>query len=409
MFKFEIVELENGIPVIMEVTKNVKSATIGIYAITGSKYENYEEKGISHLLEHMLFKGTSRRNAKEISEDIDNVGGKINAYTSKEVTAYYVSIVNTYLNLAIDVLADIYTNSTFPEEELEKEKKVVIEEIRMYEDIPEEKIHEINSRFVLNKSNLGLPIAGSEESVTNISRELLKKYWEDRYTKDNTVISVVGNFNKEEVIKQLNENIGKLNRTKVDREYNKEVIINTGIEEMKRESNQVHLCVNTKGISYLDKNRYILSLLSNILGGSMSSRLFQKVREDKGLAYSVYTYSSMYKEGGFFTAYAGSTKDKYNEAIEIIKNEFKDIYENGITKKELEKSKNQYISDLTLGLETTRSRMARMALAYIRYGEIRKIEAILEDIKNITLEDIHDFAKTYFKEDNYSVVALGDI
>jgi predicted Zn-dependent peptidase len=404
----EIRELKNGIPVLIENIENLNSATLGVFVATGSKNELPGEEGISHLLEHMMFKGTERRTSKEISEIIDNAGGMNNAYTSKEVTAYYVQMLSNKLEIGIDILNDMFLNSTFSEEALEKEKNVVIEEIKMYEDIPEEKVHEENATFALKgvQSNI---VLGSMDSVKNMTREKLVAYFKERYTPSRMVVSVAGRVDVEKVMAQLNEGIGTMEEAGIVRDYNGKIVINPGENLIKRETNQIHLCFNTKGISLTDDLKYSVSIISNILGGNMSSRLFQKVREERGLAYSVYSYNSSYEEGGLFTVYAGTTKENYMEVVDLIKDEFKSIREEGITAEELQKAKNQFMSMLTFGLESSKSRMSRMASSYLVYKRVRSVDEIIAEIEAITLEDIKKAAAHIFDEKYYSYTVLGDL
>ncbi len=408
MVQVEIRKLKNGIPVLIENIENLNSATLGVFVATGSKNELPGEEGISHLLEHMMFKGTETKTSKEISEIIDNAGGMNNAYTSKEVTAYYVQMLSNKLEIGIDILNDMFLNSTFTEEALEKEKNVVIEEIKMYEDIPEEKVHEENASFALKgvQSNI---VLGSMDSVKDTTRDKLVSYFKERYTPSRMVVSVAGRVDVEKVMAQLNEGIGTMEETGIVRDYNGEIVINPGENLIKRETNQIHLCFNTKGISLTDDLKYSVSIISNILGGNMSSRLFQKVREERGLAYSVYSYNSSYEEGGLFTVYAGTTKENYMEVVDLIKDEFKSIREEGITAEELQKAKNQFMSMLTFGLESSKSRMSRMASSYLVYKRVRSVDEIIAEIEAITLEDIKKAAAHIFDEKYYSYTVLGDL
>ncbi len=406
--QIEIRKLNNGIPVLIEQIENLNSATLGVFVKTGSKNELNGEEGISHLLEHMMFKGTETRTSKEISEIIDNVGGISNAYTSKEITAYYVQMLSSKLDIGIDVLNDMFINSTFDKESLEKEKKVVVEEIKMYEDIPEEKIHDENSMFAL-KGVQSNSVLGTIDSVMGISREKLVGYFKERYTPERMIVSVAGRIDIEEVMKQLNEGIGRIEESQVERNYDGSMEINPGVNEIKKDTNQVHLCFNTKGVSLTDDFRYPAAIMSNILAGNMSSRLFQKIREERGLAYSVYSYNSSYEEGGIFTIYAGTTKENYLEVIDLIKEELKDILENGITEDELQKAKNQFMSMLTFGLENSKSRMNRMASSYVVYNRVRDVDEIIREIEEIDLDQIKEAAKEIFDEKYHSYTVMGDI
>ena len=401
-------KLKNGMPVFFDKIDGIQSATIGIFVGTGSKDEVAGEYGVSHLLEHMMFKGTEKRSAKELSEELDNVGGNINAYTGKETTAYYIQVLSSRLEVGIDILSDMFLNSTFSIENLEKEKKVVIEEINMYEDIPEEKIHDMNSTFAVSGSQSNI-VLGSIESVNGISREILVDYFERMYTPDNMVISLAGNIDIEKVMEILEGTMGKIKQNKINRSKEFSMVVNSGKQIEKKEISQVHLCINTNGISYLDEDRYKYSIISNILAGNMSSRLFQKIREDRGLAYSVYSYMSDFREGGLFTIYAGTTSKDYREVMEIIIEEFDEIKKNGVTEKELERSKNQFLSSLTFGLENSRARMSRLANSYLTYGRIKTMEETLEEIEKISCTDIKKVAQKMFDEKYYSSTVLGDV
>lgn len=405
---YKVAQLSNGIQILMEKIENNKSLAIGVYVKTGSKYEKDGEYGLSHFLEHMVFKGTDTRTALEISEAIDRIGGHMNAFTSKEVTGYYVSLLSSYIETGFDVLSDMLLNSNFTEENIKKEKSVVIEEIKMYEDVPEDKIHDMNCEYAI-KGNCANSVLGSIESVSSITRDKLLEYYSNKYTTDNMIISVAGNFEEETILSIAEKYFGALNRKESKTKEKFDFSLANGNNIVKKDINQIHLCVNTKGTSYLNDNRYVLSIISNILGGNMSSRLFQKIREDKGLAYSVYTYLSSYYEDGMFTAYAGTTKDNYLEVIEMIKEEFNSIKESGITAAELDKAKNQLLSSLILGLETSKARMSRMANSYLNFGRIVEMDELIEKVKRIELDDIKKVAAEVFSEEHYSISILGDI
>ena len=406
--KVDVRKLKNGIPVLMENIENINTVSLGIFVKTGAKDEKVIEDGVSHFLEHMMFKGTTNRSAKDISEEIDNEGGMINAYTSRETTVYYIQMLSERLTKGVDILADMFLNSTFTDENLEKERNVIIEEIRMYEDIPEEVIHEENIRFALGGPQ-GKNVLGTVESLKKIDRKILSEYFYERYCPENIVISVAGRIKEDELFNQLNETFGNLKGSEKTRDIDYKMSINNGEHLIKQETNQIHLCFNTKGVSLLDKYKYPVAIIINILGGNMSARLFQKIREERGLAYSVYGYSSSFEEGGLFTIYAGTTKENYKEVLDLIKEEFEDIKENGITEYELQKSKNQFLSMFTFGLESSKGKMNRMANSYMLYGEVKEVEESIEKVESITLEDIKEAAKEIFNEKYYSQTILGDI
>lgn len=403
-----IEKLKNGIPVLMDKIEGINSVTFGIFVKTGAKNELSGEEGVSHLLEHMMFKGTKTKSAKDISEIIDNEGGIINAYTGKENTVYYVQMLSNRLKEGIEVLTDMFLNSTFSEENLEKEKNVVIEEIRMYDDIPEEIVHDRNTALVINGVQ-GNVVLGSEKSIREMTREKLVKYFKEQYRPENIVISIAGNFSYEDISEVLNNGLGTIENISPEREYNGEMEIRSIENKITKDTNQIHLCFNTKGCSLTSDMRYEVAIISNTLAGNMSSRLFQKIREDRGLAYSVFSYTSSFEEGGLFTVYAGTTKKDYKEVLEIIENEFEDIKENGITEYELQKSKNQFLSAVTFGLESSKGRMNRMANSYLLYKEIKNLDEILDQIEKITVEDIKKAAQEMFDKKYYSKTILGNI
>lgn len=404
----EIKKLSNGIPVIVEDIKSINSVSLGIFVKIGGKNENEGEEGISHFIEHLLFKGTKTRSAKDISEEIDNEGGIINAYTSAEKTVYYIQMTSNSLEKGIEILNDMFLNSTFTKENIDRERNVIIEEIKMYDDIPEEVVHEENLRFAITGVQ-GKSIAGTPETLKKIGREEIVKYFEDNYKPDNIIVSVAGNMDIDAVIKKLDEGLGRLEDKSYRRIYDGTMKINSGEKRIKKETNQVHLCVNTIGVSNSDENRIAASVISNVLAGNMSSRLFQKIREERGLAYSVYSYMSTFDEGGIFTVYAGTTHESYEEVIDIILKEMKDIKENGITEKELQKAKNQFLSMVTFGLESSKGKMTRMANSYLLYGYIKPIEEIIDEIEGVTLEKIQEVAKKMFNEKYISKTILGNI
>ena len=403
-----IEKLKNGIPVLMDKIEGINSVTFGIFVKTGAKNELSGEEGVSHLLEHMMFKGTKTKSAKDISEIIDNEGGIINAYTGKENTVYYVQMLSNRLKEGIEVLTDMFLNSTFSEENLEKEKNVVIEEIRMYDDIPEEIVHDRNTALVIDGVQ-GNIVLGSEKSIREMTREKLVKYFKEQYRPENIVISIAGNFSYEDISEILNNGLGTIENISPEREYNGAMEIRSIENKITKDTNQIHLCFNTKGCSLTSDIRYEVAIISNTLAGNMSSRLFQKIREDRGLAYSVFSYTSSFEEGGLFTVYAGTTKKDYKEVLEIIENEFEDIKENGITEYELQKSKNQFLSAVTFGLESSKGRMNRMANSYLLYKEIKSLDEILDQIEKITVEDIKKAAQEMFDKKHYSKTILGNI
>lgn len=400
--------LRNGIPVLMDRVEGIQSVSLGIFVKTGSKNELEGEEGISHFLEHMLFKGTKTKTSREISEIIDNEGGIINAYTGKETTVYYIQMLSNKLKSGIEILSDMFLNSTFSKENIEKEKLVIMEEINMYNDIPEEIIHDQNLYMSIDGVQRNM-VLGNLKSVGKIDKQKLLKYFKERYTPKNIIISIAGNFSEESVFNLLNENFGEIKDSNSLRFYNGKMSVNSNENIIKKDTNQVHICFNTLGSSIKDSKKYEVSIISNVLAGNMSSRLFQKIREDKGLVYSIYGYPSSYEEGGILTIYAATTKKNYKKVLDMIEKEIKNIKENGITEEELRRTKNQFLSGITFGLETNKGRMNRMANSYLINGEVKDLSLLIEEIEKITIKDIKLVANEIFDEKYYSKTILGKV
>ncbi|MBP6062425.1 MAG: insulinase family protein [Fusobacteriaceae bacterium] len=404
----EIAKLSNGIPVLMDYVDDLKSFTLGAFVKTGARHESEEEYGVSHYIEHMLFKGTKTRSAKEISEIIDDCGGSMNAYTSRDTTCYYVKMLSDKLELTLDIFADMFLNSTFTEENLEKERNVILEEIKMYEDIPEDTVHDLNLRFALN-NEYGNVVLGTEKSLKSITREKFLNYFNSRYVPENIGIAIAGNFDKELLIDFLEKSFGTMNKEKKDSIEIGTFSHNKGENVVKRDCNQVHLCFNTMGLSVNDDDRYAMAILSNTLGENMSSRLFQKIREERGLAYSIYSYTTNFTEGGLYTIYAGTSKESYKEVINLIKEELNLVKVEGIDAKELQRAQNQIKSMLVFALENSRGKMIRMWNSYQLYGKVLTVEEIEEQISKVTLEDIKKLANRIFNEKDFSLTVLGEV
>lgn len=401
MIKKEITE--NGITVIFDSIENISTCSLGVFVKTGSKDEHSDEDGISHVLEHMIFKGTDKRNYFEISEEVDYLGASINAHTSKEETVFYINSLSEYIYKSSDILFDIVTNSLFDEKELEKEKDVIIEEIKMYEDIPDDLVFELNYRDAI-KGNLGKNIIGTEDSVKSFTQDKIKKYFDERYTKDNIVIVISGKFNKKEIIDNIEKYFGKLRRNYIEKYATIPFEFNPGNSKYDKDIKQVNICITHNGLSYLDEKRFYYDIISNIMGGSMSSRLFQEIREEQGLAYSVYTYSQAYKEGGVVSTYIGTSKENYEKAMEITLNEFIKLREKGISTKEIDKAKNKFLSKIAFSMENPRSRMNILGNYYLRNSMIFDVEEVKKEIIEIQESNINRFLNDKFLESNITVL-----
>ncbi len=402
----EKVKTNTGIEIIFDKLKSISTCSVGVFVKTGSRDESDTEEGISHVLEHMVFKGTPTRNYFEISDEIDYLGANVNAHTTKEETVFYINALTQFLGKSVDILFDIVTNSTINEKELEKEKDVIVEEIKMYKDSPDDLVFEMNYADSIN-GQYGKPIIGTEASVKGFKAEEIKKYYRERYTKDNILIVVSGNFDKDEIIQKVDEYFGKLADKKVNRRERIDFSFNSGKKVVSKDINQVNICITHQSVDYNSKNKIYTDILSSIIGGSMSSRLFQEIREKNGLAYSVYTYNQYYLSGGLTSTYIGTNLENYEKAIEITLSEFRKMRENGVTEDELQKAKNKYMSRIAFAMENPRSRMIILGNYYIRKNEILDAEKIKNEINAVKLIDVNNFAKTGYLTENITV--LGNI
>ncbi|MFD6442525.1 M16 family metallopeptidase, partial [Peribacillus sp. NPDC060186] len=355
------------------------------------------------FLEHMFFKGTTTRNAREIAESFDSIGGQVNAFTSKEYTCYYAKVMDNHASYALEILADMFFNSTFDEEELKKEKNVVYEEIKMYEDTPDDIVHDLLSKAVYENHPLGYPILGTENTLETFNGETLKKYVHDMYTPDKVVVSIAGNVD-EKLIQEVESYFGSYQGGEERLELVKPAFHENRITR-KKETEQAHLCLGFKGLEIGNDKTYSLITLNNILGGSMSSRLFQDVREQRGLAYSVYSYHSSYQDTGLVTVYGGTGTSQLDSLYETIQETLDTLKKDGITEKELRNSKEQLKGSLMLSLESTNSRMSRNGKNELMLGEHRSLDDIIIKIDEVTENSVNELANQIFKEHSLSLVS----
>ena len=349
--------LKNGVRVVCERIPHVRSVSAGIWVKTGSRNENAKNNGISHFVEHMLFKGTETRSAAQIAECIDNIGGQLNAFTGKECTCFYAKTLDEHIGIALDVLSDMFFNSVFDKRDIALEKQVILEEISMYEDSPEELVHDLLSETVWGGSSVGYPILGTKSSLKNINRRMILEYMDERYVQPNTVISVAGNFEEDRLEALLDKYFGGWEPKNGRDGETRQIEFRPEISIKEKDTEQVHICLGFEGVKTGDDDMYPLLAVNNILGGGMSSRLYQKIREEKGLVYSVYSYPTAYMDTGLFTIYAGMKPENLKEVTNLIEEEVEDIRSNGITQAELERTREQMKGNYILGLESTSSRM----------------------------------------------------
>lgn len=387
----------------MEQIPSVRSAAIGVWVKTGSRNEGPELNGISHFLEHMFFKGTKTRSARDIAEAFDRIGGQVNAFTSKEYTCYYAKVLDNHADHALEVLADMFFNSAFDSEELEKEKNVVYEEIKMYEDAPDDIVHDLLSQAIYGKHPLGYPILGTEDTLSTFSRDTLQQYVHDMYTPEKVVISIAGHVD-EALIKQVEKYFGSFTRGQEQNGMVKPIFHqNTLIR--KKETEQAHLCLGFDGLKIGDENMYHLTVLNNILGGSMSSRLFQEVREERGLAYSIYSYHSSYQDSGILTIYGGTGANQLDSLYETITQTLDLFKRDGVTEKEVTNTKEQLKGSLMLGLESTNSRMSRNGKNELMLGKHLSLDDIIANIDAVTVERVYELINSIFTNHSIALVS----
>lgn len=400
--------LPNGVRIVTEEIPYVHSVAIGLWVDTGSKNENNDVQGISHFIEHMFFKGTKTRTAKQIAQELEDTGGSINAFTDKENTCFYARVLDTHIDKAIDVLTDIYLNSILDPDEIEREKQVVLEELKMYEDSPDELSYDTLIENIWKGHPLGHKIVGTNENINSFSREKIVHYMENNYTNDRLVIAVAGNIKTDQVIQMLDDKLGHPGG-KISSFNEPDVFYNTGICAKYKDIEQLHVCLGTKGPSVIDKERYTFAVIDSILGGGMSSRLFQEIRERRGLAYSIGSYELLYKKGGIFGVYAGISPDNLKDVIKYTLEEF-DILKNGhVSEEDIYRAKEHLKGSLLLSLEAVKNRMMRLSRNEIYFQRSISAEEIIESIDKVDHDEIVRVANDVFDRNKMSLVVVGPI
>lgn len=400
--------LNNGIRILTEEIPHVHSLSIGLWVDTGSKNESEDVYGISHFIEHMLFKGTSSRNAMQIAQEIEDTGGSINAFTDKENTCFYARTLDKHLDKSIDVLSDIYLNSLFDTEEINKEKQVVIEELKMYDDSPDDLCYDTLIENVWHDHPLGHKIVGTVEAINNFSQEKIKSYMKDHYTTNQLIISVAGNIKTSEVIDKLKNKFESL--PKVEAINNEpEATHKRYISSRYKDIEQLHVCLATKGPIITDENRYAYAIIDSILGGGMSSRLFQEVREKRGLAYSVGSFELMYRKAGLFGVYAGISPNNFEEMLKCTLYELDRIKSGDISENDISRAKEHLKGSLLLSMEAVKNRMMRLARNEIYYNRTISSEEIINSVDKVDYNQLVNLAKDVFSRDKMSMVAVGPI
>lgn len=402
--------LENGITLVTEQIPEFRSCSLGIWAQSGSRHEQEDQSGLSHFLEHMLFKGTPRRSATQIAEAMDGVGGQLNAFTEKEQTCYYARVMDQHLPKALDILSDMFLNSLFDTDELNREKGVILEEIKMYEDAPDEMVFDVFTSSVWDGHPLGRPILGSREVISGLNRDRLVEFMEERYVPSRLLVSAAGHVEHDEVA----DRVGRWFQGA--RPPAPPPLLPGGAPQPSprrivqyRDSEQVYLCYGVQGLAVTDERRYAMLILDSVLGGSMSCRLFQEIRERRGLVYSVCTFQNSYRDCGLFGVYAGTSAEKVEEVLRLSREILEDVRQDGIRSEELDRAREHLKGSIALAMESTSHRMMRLARTQSFHGRIIPLEEVIERVDGVTHEDILDLARELLTPERFTLAVLGPV
>jgi predicted Zn-dependent peptidase len=407
MFRKDV--LDNGLRVITEKIPSVRSVSIGIWVDVGSRDEGAGEEGLSHFIEHMVFKGTRRRTAEAISREIDALGGELNAFTSREGTTFYAKVLDEHAGQGIDLLADIFHHSRFDAKEVAKEKQVVLEEIRMVEDDPEDYLHDLHTKNAFRTHPLGRPILGEVATIQALRRSQVLAFRHRHYRPSQVVVSVAGNFSFGPVLKQLTSAFGgPWGRGPASNRRIPPTIAH-GVHVRPKPLEQAHVCFGMKGLSHGDKDRYGAYVLNAILGGGVSSRLFQEVREKRGLAYSIYSSVLCFTDSGLVTVYAGVRPDAAPRVMRLVLSELRRLQAKPVGRAELARAKSQLKGNLMLGLESTSSRMSKLAKDEIHFGRHIPLREIMTDIDAVSEDQLWRLSRELFDDRHLTVTALGPL
>ncbi|MBV6342368.1 M16 family metallopeptidase [Candidatus Magnetobacterium casense] len=399
--------LQNGIPLVMEQIAGVRSVAAGIWVKVGGRYESPDNSGISHFIEHMFFKGTKTRTQKDIAIEIDSLGGDINAFTSQESTTFYVKLLRDNITEGVEILSDIFLNSLLNDNDIAKEREIITEEINMLEDTPEDYIHDLFYEDIWGLNALGLPILGSVENVTSFKRDDLLRYIDNHYGTGNIIISCSGNIDFAQMYDLFNGTIGQLqSKGYASGEPLQRPSFTHGLNVHEKDHTEVHISIGTEGIKQDCVQRYPFLLLNTIFGSGISSRLFQEIRENRGLVYSIYSYLSSYHDTGVFGVYAASSRKKYVEVIEVVLREMAALKDT-ITEAELARAKNQLKGNTLLHLESSSARMHNIARQEIYYQKYYSPDEIIRGIEAITLKDVREIIDTFLGSGKKAITVLG--
>jgi predicted Zn-dependent peptidase len=401
--------LPNGLVVITETMPHVRSVSVGIWIRNGSRSEVSTENGLAHFLEHMVFKGTERRSAEDIAREMDSVGGMLDAFTSKEQICFNAKVLDEHLPIAFDVIADLVLRPKFDSEDVGKERQVVLEEIKMDLDNPEYVLHDIFTRGFWPQHSLGRPILGTPDTVRNFNRDTLRRRFQEWFAPDRLLVTAAGNITHQQVLDIVEKEFGNLQPLARKEEDPVPSTAAPIVLETKRDLEQVHLCLGVPSIPLADERRFAVAVLNNLLGGGMSSRLFQNIREKKGLAYAVFSELTPYSDAGMLSVYAGTSKETIGQVLDLTIAEFRSMKESPVSEEELLRAKNHLKGSLMLSLESTSSRMSNLARQELYFGRFSSLDEILASIEAVTREQVQALAQQFFQPDHIAATVLGPI
>ena len=395
-------EFSSGLRVVTERMPSVRSVSLGFWVLAGSRDERPRISGSSHFLEHLLFKGTDRRSAQDIAENFDAVGGDVNAFTAREYTCYYARVLDRDLEMAVDHLADMVQHSVIRADDLDAERQVILEEINMHEDSPEDVVHDLFTHTLWPEHPLGRPILGTVETIAAANRASVRRFYGRHYVPGNLVIAAAGNLRHDELIRMLKQRMDTGRRLSDSGTPASAWNLRTAGRPPKpsgahlvkrRKTEQAHICLGTNGLARNDPDRFAFLVVNTALGGGMSSRLFQEVREKRGLAYTVYSYHAQYTEAGLFSAYAGTTPGRATEVVSLLRRELEAVRDGSITEIEFDRAKGHVKGSMVLSLEDPGGRMSRLGRSEIAHGEILSVDQALRRVEQVTLDDAHRVAE----------------
>jgi predicted Zn-dependent peptidase len=401
--------LDNGIRVVSREMPDTRSVSLGIWVENGSRHETRPQNGISHFIEHLFFKGTERRSAARIAEEMDSVGGVLNAFTAKEYTCYYAKVLDENLPLAVDLLSDIFLHSVFDPDEIERERQVILQEISQSEDTPDDYVHDLFNLDIFPDHPLGRPICGDAATVNGLGRNDIVGFIQDHYQPGRVVVAAAGHLKHDYLVREIGTRLGAISTNGSQDFEGIRPRLQGGTFQHGKPLEQAHLCFGVAAVNQSDPRRYVAYVLNTLLGGGMSSRLFQEIREKRGRVYSVYSFLSSYRDVGYLGVYGGTSLEWAEEVVELIVKELKKLAAGEIGIEEIERTKNQLVGNMILGLESSDSWMSHIAKDEIYFGRAISLEDIIRDVRAVTLPEVVELAAAIFRPDTMALTLLADI